>query len=150
MTTFHPAVERWFNESFTTPTPPQAEGWPAIVRGESTLILAPTGTGKTLAAFLASLDKLMFSPAPDPGARCRLLYISPLKALAVDVDRNLRAPLAGIAATAAKMGVPVFIPDVTVRTGDTPQSERARFQRAPSDILITTPESLFLMLTSQA
>jgi ATP-dependent Lhr-like helicase len=147
---FHVPVQQWFEQVFGEPTPPQADGWPAIMRGESTLILAPTGTGKTLAAFLAALDHLMFSPPPEPGARCRLLYVSPLKALAVDVDRNLRAPLAGIAATAARLGVPVFSPTVTVRTGDTPQSERARFQRAPSDILITTPESLFLMLTSQA
>lgn len=150
MDTFHAPVRAWFTSVFDGPTPPQAEGWPAIARGESTLILAPTGTGKTLAAFLASLDRLMFSPVPPPMSRCRVLYVSPLKALAVDVDRNLRAPLAGIAEAAARMGAPYTVPEVTVRTGDTPQNERARFQRAPTDILITTPESLFLMLTSQA
>src|ERR687898_209232 len=94
---FHAPVREWFERSFAAPTRPQRLGWPAIARGDSTLILAPTGTGKTLAAFLASLNRLMFEPPPPPKARCRVLYISPLKALAVDVERNLRAPLAGIA-----------------------------------------------------
>jgi ATP-dependent Lhr-like helicase len=147
---FHPAVQQWFDSAFERPTRPQREGWPAISRGESTLILAPTGTGKTLAAFLACLDRLMFQPASDPARRCRVLYVSPLKALAVDVERNLRAPLAGIANVAAIRGDVFHTPAVSLRTGDTPASERARFQRAPADILITTPESLFLLLTSNA
>ena len=147
---FHPAVQTWFDEAFETPTRPQREGWPVIARGDSTLILAPTGTGKTLTAFLACLNRLMFAPAPAPADRCRVLYLSPLKALAVDVDRNLRAPLAGIAAVAARRGDTHHVPSVWVRTGDTAAAERARFTRAPADILITTPESLFLLLTSQA
>ena len=147
---FHPAVQRWFDGAFARPTRPQREGWPAIARGDSTLILAPTGTGKTLTAFLWCLDRLMFTPAPPPAARCRVVYVSPLKALAVDVERNLRAPLAGIANVAAASGDPFHTPTVAIRTGDTPASERARFQRQPADILITTPESLFLLLTSQA
>jgi ATP-dependent Lhr-like helicase len=137
-------------------------GWPAIARGESALILAPTGTGKTLAAFLWCLDRLMLgnrdqgsgvrdqkaSGGERPG--CRIVYVSPLKALAVDVERNLRSPLAGIATMAKRMGVPFREPLIHVRTGDTPQRERARFVRQPAEILITTPESLYLLLTSQA
>src|SRR5215470_730976 len=147
---FHPAVKHWFTTSFGAPTAPQAQGWPAIARGDSTLILAPTGTGKTLAAFLWCIDRLMFEAPPEPKAHCRVLYISPIKALAVDVERNLRAPLIGISKTAAEMQVPHHVPQVWVRSGDTPAPERARFQRSPSDILITTPESLYLMLTSNA
>jgi ATP-dependent Lhr-like helicase len=146
----HPAVEQWFRESFGEPTPPQAQGWPAIARGESTLIVSPTGSGKTLAAFLSSLDRLMFSPRPDKRRRCRVVYVSPIKALAVDVERNLRAPIAGIARVAAARGDAVVEPAVAIRTGDTPARERAKFQREPADILITTPESLFLLLTSRA
>jgi ATP-dependent Lhr-like helicase len=140
-------------------------GWPAIARGESALILAPTGTGKTLAAFLWCLDRLMLQPLPMgrqagvPTDRsssegwqegCRIVYVSPLKALAVDVERNLRSPLAGIANMASRMGVPFREPLIHVRTGDTPPRERARFLRHPSEILITTPESLYLLLTSQS
>jgi len=147
---FRAATRSWFAGAFDEPTRPQALGWPAIARGESTLILAPTGSGKTLAAFLWCLDRLMFEPAPEKRARCRVLYISPLKALAVDVERNLRAPLAGIAQTAAARGEAFLSPAISIRTGDTPQSERARFQREPADILITTPESLYLLLTSNA
>ncbi|WP_263359396.1 Lhr family helicase [Acidicapsa ligni] len=148
-TSFHPVTERWFREVFEEPTAPQRLGWPAIARGESTLILAPTGTGKTLTAFLWCLDRLMLqAPPATPG--CRIIYISPLKALAVDVERNLRSPLAGIANMARRMGVPVHDPEISIRTGDTTQKERARFRRTPSEILITTPESLYLLLTSQA
>ena len=147
---FHPAVDEWFRAVFSAATSPQKRGWPAIARGESTLILAPTGSGKTLAAFLWSLNRLMFEPVPPAQQRCRVLYISPLKALAVDVERNLRAPLAGISNVAAGRGLPFHPPSIAVRTGDTPAAERVRFQRAPSDILITTPESLFLLLTSNA
>ena len=147
---FHPAVRQWFAAAFEAPTRPQQLGWPAIARSESTLILAPTGSGKTLAAFLWCLNRLMFEPAPPPKQRCRVLYVSPLKALAVDVERNLRAPLAGIANVARAQGISVNAPDIAIRTGDTPPTERARFGREASDILITTPESLFLLLTSNA
>ena len=150
MKEFHPAVREWFSSSFPSPTRPQQLGWPAIAGGDSTLILAPTGSGKTLAAFLWCLNRLMFTPAPPKGSRCRVLYISPLKALAVDVERNLRAPLAGIANVARAKGVDVTMPEIAIRTGDTPAVERARFLRDPADILITTPESLFLLLTSNA
>jgi ATP-dependent Lhr-like helicase len=147
---FHAAVRGWFTSSFDAPTRPQELGWPSIARGDSTLILAPTGSGKTLAAFLWCLDRLMFVPEPPKPERCRVLYISPLKALAVDVERNLRAPLAGISRVAAERGDPFITPIIAVRTGDTAQAERARFQREPADILITTPESLYLLLTSNA
>ncbi len=147
---FHPAVRAWFASVFEAPTRPQALGWPPIARGESTLILAPTGSGKTLAAFLWCLDRLMFAEPPPALERCRVLYVSPLKALAVDVERNLRAPLSGISEVAAARGDRVHAPAIAIRSGDTPSSERARFQRQPADILITTPESLYLLLTSNA
>jgi ATP-dependent Lhr-like helicase len=147
---FHPAVAEWFRYSFPEPTPPQAQGWPAIAQGRSTLILAPTGSGKTLTAFLWCINRLMFEPKPDRGRQCRVVYVSPLKALAVDIERNLRAPLAGIANRADARGDVYQSPAIAVRTGDTPAIERARFQRDPSDILITTPESLYLLLTSNA
>jgi ATP-dependent helicase Lhr and Lhr-like helicase len=153
---FHPAVADWFRASFAAPTPPQAEGWPPIARGESTLILAPTGSGKTLTAFLWAINKVMLPSTPaapvaaERKPRTSVLYISPLKALAVDVERNLRAPIAGIAHRAAARGDAFHTPLVAIRTGDTPQAERARFRREPADILITTPESLYLLLTSEA
>ncbi len=147
---FHPAVREWFSAAFQAPTRPQQQGWPAIARGESTLILAPTGSGKTLSAFLWCLNRLMFTPPPPAKDRCRVIYVSPLKALAVDVERNLRAPLEGIANMARATGVDVVTPQISIRTGDTPATERARFLREPADILITTPESLFLLLTSRA
>jgi len=146
---FHPITAEWFRAVFEEATAPQREGWPAIARGESTLILAPTGTGKTLTAFLWCLDKLMLrEPVGEPG--CKVVYISPLKALAVDVERNLRAPLAGIANMAERQGVAVHLPEISVRTGDTSPRDRARFKRHPGEILITTPESLYLLLTSDA
>jgi ATP-dependent Lhr-like helicase len=150
LASFHPVVRAWFANAFGAPTHPQALGWPAIARRESTLILAPTGSGKTLAAFLSCLDRLMFAPPPPRTRRCRVLYVSPLKALAVDVERNLRAPLAGIARVAEERLELYTAPTIAIRTGDTPQLERARFRREPADILITTPESLYLLLTSQA
>lgn len=148
---FHPVTKEWFNAVFDAPTAPQRLGWPVIARGESVLILAPTGTGKTLTAFLSCLDRLMLQPrAADRRKGTRILYISPLKALAVDVERNLRSPLTGIANMARRQGLAYHEPTISVRTGDTPHQERARYRRHPADILITTPESLYLILTSQA
>ena len=151
---FRAPVRSWFEASFASATRAQLLGWPPILAGESTLLLAPTGSGKTLAAFLTSIDRLMFTSEPgglpDLKSRCRVLYVSPLKALAVDVERNLRAPLVGIAAAAERLGVPVYLPRIGIRSGDTPASERAKMLRTPPDILITTPESLYLLLTSQA
>ncbi len=147
---FHPVTAEWFRAVFDRPTSPQVLGWPAIARGDHTLILAPTGTGKTLTAFLWCLNRLMLEPAPEGSAACRVIYISPLKALAVDVERNLRSPLAGIANMARRAGVAVREPGIAVRTGDTSQKERALFRRHPAEILITTPESLYLLLTSDA
>ena len=152
---FSAPVRAWFESSFAAPTPAQVDGWAAISQGHHTLIHAPTGSGKTLAAFLWTLDRLATSPprpAPtrqQPG-HVRILYVSPLKALTYDVERNLRAPLAGIALAAARLGEPV--PEITVasRTGDTPAEDRRNLARRPPDILITTPESLYLLLTSQA
>jgi len=147
---FHPVTAQWFREALGEPTAPQLEGWPAIARGESTLILAPTGTGKTLTAFLWCLDKLMFHTSVDDVRGSRVIYISPLKALAVDVERNLQRPLEGIAQLAKQQNVSLRVPEISVRTGDTPQRDRARFRRHPGEIVITTPESLYLMLTSAA
>jgi len=117
---FGPVTRTWFHQSFVAPTEVQARGWASISAGRHTLMLAPTGSGKTLAAFLACIDRLMFEPRPDPAARCRVLYVSPLKALAVDVERNLRAPLAGIARVAEALGQPFVAPVISIRTGDTP------------------------------
>ncbi len=147
---FHSPVADWFGASFAAPTAAQRLGWPPLVEGRSALVLAPTGSGKTLAAFLAGLDRLMFSPEPPRERRCRILYVSPLKALAVDVERNLRAPIAGIAAAAERSGIEYRVPAIFVRSGDTPAPERAAMRRHPPDILITTPESLYLILTSHA
>lgn len=147
---FHPAVAEWFRDAFPRPTRAQERAWPEIVAGRSTLLLAPTGSGKTLAAFLAALERLLFAAVPSKHARCRVLYVSPLRALAVDVEKNLRAPLAGIARVADRRGDAIHLPTVALRTGDTPQPERARMARTPPDILITTPESLYLILSSEA
>lgn len=146
---FHPCTESWFDAAFAGATRVQTESWPVLRRGESALLLAPTGSGKTLAAFLAALDRLMFS-ADATGNGVRVLYLSPLKALGVDVDRNLRAPLVGISAVAAREGVTHNEISVAMRSGDTESRARARMLRKPPDLLITTPESLFLMLTSRA
>jgi len=147
---FSPAVREWFGSTFDAPTAAQAQGWPAIAGGEHSLILAPTGSGKTLAAFLWALDRLMTDPSPPTDRRCRVVYVSPLRALAVDIEKNLGAPLAGIRLAAERLGEHVHEPRVGIRTGDTPANERRRIRMHPPDILITTPESLYLMLTSQA
>ena len=147
---FSPATAAWFNAVFDEPTPAQDAGWKSIAAGDHTLIHAPTGSGKTLAAFLWALDRLTSAPPPPDRERCRVLYVSPLKALAYDVDRNLRAPLTGIAVEATKLGLAPPSLSVAMRTGDTPQSERQAMIRKPPDLLITTPESLYLMLTSKA
>jgi ATP-dependent helicase Lhr and Lhr-like helicase len=145
---FAPPVGEWFRAALGAPTPVQAGGWAALAGGGSALLLAPTGSGKTLAAFLAALDRLMFAPIEAKGVR--LLYVSPLKALGVDVERNLRAPIAGIRAAAERAQTAVHVPSVAQRSGDTSPRERGQFRRQPSDVLITTPESLYLLLTSQA
>ncbi|GGT13219.1 DEAD/DEAH box helicase [Nonomuraea spiralis] len=170
-------TRQWFAGAFQAPTAAQEGAWESIARGDNTLVVAPTGSGKTLAAFLWSLDRLAARAADQPPAEAgakeskppakagakapkspakgakpgtRVLYVSPLKALAVDVERNLRAPLAGLRQTARRLGLPVPEISVAIRSGDTPAEERRRFAAKPSDILITTPESLFLLLTSQA
>jgi ATP-dependent Lhr-like helicase len=167
---FSAPVRAWFDTSFDAPTDAQAQGWPAIASGDHTLLLAPTGSGKTLAAFLWAIDELGRRQRSDRrgaerGAdpedisrrqrseaepRTRVVYVSPLRALAFDVEKNLRAPLAGIALAAERLGEPFDAPTVAMRTGDTASKERQQLVRNPPDILITTPESLYLMLTSRA
>ena len=147
---FSEATSEWFRSNFAAPTSAQAGAWEAISSGRHTLVVAPTGSGKTLSAFLWALDRLAVEPPPEKARRCRVLYISPLKALAVDVERNLRAPLVGIGHAATRLGLARPDVRVAVRSGDTPAEERRKFTREPADILITTPESLFLLLTSAA
>lgn len=147
---FSEPTRAWFSSNFTGATAPQRDGWPAIARGEHALIVAPTGSGKTLAAFLYAIDRLGTRPTPPKDQRCRVLYVSPLRALAIDVDKNLRAPLRGIELAAEREGLEFTPPTVALRTGDTDTKGRAQISRTPPDILITTPESLYLMLTSKA
>ncbi len=148
---FSPATTAWFRSSFTAPTTAQAGAWDAISSGHHTVVVAPTGSGKTLSAFLWAIDRMASEPVPEERLeRCRVLYVSPMKALAVDVERNLRAPLVGIGHAAARLDLPPLDISVSVRSGDTPANERRAFAKTPTDILITTPESLFLMLTSAA
>ena len=147
---FGPATRAWFDGAFEAPTAAQVGAWEAISSDRHALVVAPTGSGKTLAAFLWAIDRLTTTPPPERARRCRVLYVSPLKALAADVQRNLRSPLAGIRQAAARLDVPVEEITVGARTGDTPPSERRAFATRPPDVLVTTPESLFLVLTSQA
>lgn len=161
----HPLLARWFRQALGEPTPAQRQAWPPIVRGKSTLLLSPTGSGKTLSAFLVAINRLCFdasgsgsgsrlpsvSSEAAPGVgKTRVLYLSPLKALGVDIERNLRVPLAQMERLALQNDVSLTLPRVGIRSGDTPASERRRLSQAPPDILITTPESLFLMLSSRA
>ncbi len=151
---FAPPVAAWFRDAFAAPTKAQVDGWAAIAGGGHVLLHAPTGSGKTLAAFLWGLDRLVRAPAPPRsaagGASVRILYVSPLKALTYDVERNLRAPLAGIALAGKRLGTPVRPVSIASRTGDTPADERRALAKSPPEILITTPESLYLLLTSGA
>jgi len=148
---FSPATRSWFTGAFSAPTAAQEGAWRAIGEGSDVLVVAPTGSGKTLAAFLAALDRLAAVPPPaEAKKRCRVLYVSPLKALAVDVERNLRSPLTGIRQESVRQGLPEPEVRVGIRSGDTPAAERRSMATRPPDILITTPESLFLMLTSSA
>ncbi|MEU1693719.1 ATP-dependent helicase [Streptomyces hirsutus] len=148
---FSAATRGWFTGAFSAPTAAQAGAWRALQEGSDVLVVAPTGSGKTLAAFLAALDQLAAAPPPaDHHKRCRVLYVSPLKALAVDVERNLRSPLTGIRQESVRLGLPEPEVKVGIRSGDTPPAERRALSTRPPDILITTPESLFLMLTSAA
>src|SRR5690242_14912281 len=150
-TLFHPAVAAWFDRSFPAPTPAQAEAWPAIRAGRHTLIAAPTGSGKTLAAFLSAVDDLVREGLTRGLTdECRVLYISPLKALSNDVQKNLQAPLEGIRNELFLSGLPDVEVRAWVRTGDTPQSERDRMRRQPPHIVVTTPESLYILLTSDS
>ncbi len=148
---FSAATRMWFTAAFAAPTAAQEGAWDAISSGRNTLVVAPTGSGKTLSAFLWSLDRLASAPPPEQARhRCRVLYVSPLKALAVDVERNLRSPLTGIRQAAQRLELPVPDLRVGIRSGDTPADERRAFNKIPPDIFITTPESLFLVLTSAA
>jgi ATP-dependent helicase Lhr and Lhr-like helicase len=149
-TTFSPATQAWFESTFQGPTPVQSETWAKVKHGSNVLVIGPTGSGKTLAGFLWAIDRLATAAPVPPKERLRVLYVSPLKALAVDIERNLRSPLSGIRAASSRLDVQPPDIRVALRTGDTPAEERRRFPAAPPDILITTPESLFLLLTSQA
>jgi ATP-dependent Lhr-like helicase len=150
LSTFDPLVAEWFATRFGQPTEPQAEGWPRIREGRDVLIAAPTGSGKTLAAFLIAIDGLVrlarLGPLPDSTG---VVYVSPLKALSNDVHKNLELPLGEIAALARQRGIPLAPIRTAVRTGDTPQSERERMTREAPHILVTTPESLYILLTAR-
>src|SRR5512145_1095960 len=148
---FHPAVANWFRRTYTVPTPPQVEAWPLIQSGRHVLIAAPTGSGKTLAAFLATIDALVrLGVRGQLGNETRVVYVSPLKALSNDIHRNLEEPLAGIRQELVALGYPDIEIRTLVRTGDTPQADRSRMRRHPPHILVTTPESLYILLTSES
>ena len=150
LNSFHPAVRTWFERKFRAPTDAQALGWPEIISGRDTLISAPTGSGKTLAAFLVSIDRLIREAEKAPLAdEVHVLYISPLKALSNDIQRNLEDPLAEIEQVALELGYPSHSIRTALRTGDTTQAERQAIVKTPPHILITTPESLYLMLTAE-
>src|SRR6187399_2842258 len=147
---FHPLVQQWFTTTLGDPTPAQARGWASIGGGRHTLIAAPTGSGKTLAAFLSAIDALtregLASPLPD---EVRVVYVSPLKALSADIHKNLAEPRGGIQQIAHELGIAAPRITAAVRTGDTPQADRAAMLRTPPHILVTTPESLYLLLTAE-
>jgi ATP-dependent helicase Lhr and Lhr-like helicase len=148
---FHPTVAAWFAGNFAAPTPAQAEAWPAIKSGRHTLIAAPTGSGKTLAAFLAAIDDLVRQGLEGQLADAtQVVYVSPLKALSNDIHRNMEEPLAGIRAELRRSGLPDVEIRTWVRTGDTPSAERERMRRRPPHILVTTPESLYVLLGSES
>src|SRR6516165_7520911 len=148
---FHPAVAEWFGQSFAAPTAAQAEAWPAIQAGRHTLVAAPTGSGKTLAAFLAAIDGLVRQGVEGRlRDETQIVYVSPLKALSNDIQKNLEAPLAGIREALRAQGLPEIAIRTWVRTGDTPASERERMRRAPPHIIVTTPESLYILLGSES
>ena len=148
---FHPAVAAWFRRAFEAPTPAQVEAWPAIQAGQDVLIAAPTGSGKTFAAFLAAIDGLVREGlAGTLKDETQIVYVSPLKALSNDINRNLAAPLTGIAEELKALGLPDVGIRTVVRTGDTPQSERARMARQPPHIVVTTPESFYILLGSES
>src|SRR5215831_13668585 len=148
---FHPAVAAWFDRSFAAPTAAQAQAWPAIAENRNVLIAAPTGSGKTLAAFLAAIDGLV-RRGRDGGLKdeTQIVYVSPLKALSNDIKRNLEAPLAGIREALKEQGLPDVDIRAWVRTGDTPSGERERARRRPPHIVVTTPESLYILLGSES
>src|SRR3954462_15245673 len=148
---FHPAVADWFERSFAAPTATQAQAWPAFQAGRHVLIAAPTGSGKTLAAFLAAIDGLV-RQGLDSGLKdeTQIVYVSPLKALSNDIQRNLEAPLAGIRAALKERGLPDVDIRTWVRTGDTPSSERAKMAKRPPHIVVTTPESFYILLGSES
>src|SRR5437660_6481446 len=148
---FHPVIARWFEHKFGSPTEPQQQGWPAIQAGEHTLIAAPTGSGKTLAAFLAAIDALVRQGVGGGLAdETQIVYVSPLKALSNDIQRNLEAPLAGIREALKRRGLPEVEIRTWVRTGDTPPGERERMRRTPPHIVVTTPESFYILLGSES
>src|SRR3989442_664240 len=148
---FHPAVAAWFDRSFAAPTAAQAQAWPAFQAGRHVLIAAPTGSGKTLAAFLAAIDGLVRQGLAAPLAdETQVVYVSPLKALSNDIRKNLERPLAGIGEELRALGLPEVAIRSWVRTGDTPQSERDRMRRKPPHFLVTTPESLYILLGSES
>src|SRR5271156_6666714 len=148
---FHPAVAAWFSRTFDAPTPAQERAWPALQSGQHVLVAAPTGSGKTFAAFLAAIDQLvregLAGPLPD---ETRIVYVSPLKALSNDIQRNLDAPLEGIREQLAALGLPDVVIRAVVRTGDTSQAERAGMRRKAPHIVVTTPESLYILLGSES
>ncbi|MCX8004393.1 MAG: DEAD/DEAH box helicase, partial [Burkholderiaceae bacterium] len=148
---FHPAVRGWFESAFAAPTPAQRAAWPAIHAGRNVLVAAPTGAGKTLAAFLAAIDALVRQGlARTLRDETQVLYVSPLKALSNDIQKNLQVPLAGISAQLTVLGLPAVEIRTLVRTGDTTPGEREAMRRRPPHIVVTTPESLYILLTSKS